>query len=193
MKLSTYAKSLGISYKTAYRWFKAGKLDAYQSDTGTIIVREPKRANGKVAVYARVSSADQRDDLDRQVDRLQTYAIAKGYQVAVIVREIASGLNDTRPRLDKLLADARYTTILVEHKDRLTRFGFHSLETLLKAQGRSLEVVLPGDTKNELVDDFVAIITSMAARIYGKRGNKKRAERIRKCIEQAAQDEGVQD
>lgn len=193
MKLSTYAKSLGISYKTAYRWFKAGKLDAYQSDTGTIIVREPKRANGKVAVYARVSSADQRDDLDRQVDRLQTYAIAKGYQVAVIVREIASGLNDTRPRLDKLLADARYTTILVEHKDRLTRFGFHSLETLLKAQGRSLEVVLPGDTKNELVDDFVAIITSMAASIYGKRGNKKRAERIRKCIEQAAQDEGVQD
>lgn len=193
MKLSTYAKSLGISYKTAYRWFKAGKLDAYQSDTGTIIVREPKRANGKVAVYARVSSADQRDDLDRQVDRLQTYAIAKGYQVAVIVREIASGLNDTRPRLDKLLADARYTTILVEHKDRLTRFGFHSLETLLKAQGRSLEVVLPGDTKNELVDDFVAIITSMAARIYGKRGNKNRAERIRKCIEQAAQDEGVQD
>jgi predicted site-specific integrase-resolvase len=91
------------------------------------------------------------------------------------------------------LADTRYTTILVEHKDRLTGFGFHYIETVLKTQGRSLEVVLPDDPKDDLVEDFVAIITSMAARIYGKRGNKHRAERIRKCIEQAAQAESVQD
>jgi hypothetical protein len=62
MRLSAYAKKMGVSYKTAFRWWKAGKLDAYQLDTGTVIVREPDQPqeSTQVALYARVSSADQK-------------------------------------------------------------------------------------------------------------------------------------
>src|SRR5690242_15415167 len=106
MRLRTYAQQMGVSYKTAYRWWKAGKLDAYQLDTGTIIVRDSVQsvASG-VALYARVSSADQKRDLDRQTQRLRDYAASKGYVVARDVREIASGLNGRRPKLTKLLMD----------------------------------------------------------------------------------------
>jgi predicted site-specific integrase-resolvase len=63
MRLRRYAQQMGVSYKTAYRWWKAGKLDAYQLDTGTIIVRDPVQpVVGGVALYARVSSADQKSD-----------------------------------------------------------------------------------------------------------------------------------
>jgi predicted site-specific integrase-resolvase len=184
---------MGVTYKTAYRWFKAGRLDAYQLDTGTIIVREQKSTGAGIALYARVSSADQRNDLDRQVDRLKEYAIAKGYKVDKIVTEIASGLNDSRPKLSALLKDTAIGLIVVEHRDRLSRFGLNHIVDLLEASGRGLEIVFPGDTSDDLVNDFVAIITSMAARIYGKRGNKHRAERIRQCVEQVAQDESLQE
>ena len=189
MKLSEYAKQTGVSYKTAYRWFKSGKLDGYQAETGTIIIRVQKDAPKGIALYARVSSADQRDDLERQVERLKTYAVGKGYQVDKIVTEIASGLNDSRPKLTKLLRDMSIGVIIVENRDRLTRFGFNYISELLDIQNRQIEVVFPGDTKDDLVNDFVAIITSMAARIYGRRGNKRRAEKIRKCIEGAADED----
>lgn len=102
---------------------------------------------------------------------------------------IASGLNDQRPKLEKLLADRSIGTIVVENRDRLTRFGSHYIETLLEAQGRHLELIFSGDTSDELVDDFIAVITSMAARIYGRRQSKRRAERIKQCVE-AAMKEG---
>lgn len=79
--------------------------------------------------------------------------------------EIASGLNDHRPKLIKLLSDTSIGIIVIEHKDRLTRFGFHYIEQLLATQGRTLEVIFPSDTDNDLVDDLVAVIMSMAARI----------------------------
>lgn len=193
MKLSTYAENLGISYKTAWRYFKDGKLDAYQTDTGTIIVRESvEKANG-VALYARVSSSDQRSDLDRQMERLQSYAIAKGYRIDKIVTEIASGLNDTRPKLKALLRDTNIGIIVVEHRERLTRFGFNYIVELLAAQGRTVEVIFPNETNDDLVADFIAVITSMCARLYGRRGNKNRTERLRQCIEKVAQDDSLQD
>src|SRR6266566_5575620 len=126
MRLGAYAQQMGISYKTAFRWWKAGKLDAYQLDTGTIIVRDPispQLATG-VALYARVSTTGQKADLERQVERLKTYAASRGYHVSKIVQEIASGMNDNRPKLSKLLTDASLGVIVVEHRDRLTRFGF---------------------------------------------------------------------
>jgi putative resolvase len=184
MRLSPYAKQMGVSYRTAFRWWKAGKLDAYQLDTGTIIVRD-KVSLPTVALYARVASAEQKQDLEKQLERLRDYAAAKGYQVIKEVTELASGLNDQRPKLMKLLTDASIGTILVEHKDRLTRFGYHYIEQLLACQGRKLEVVFPSDTNDELIDDFVAVITSMAARLYGRRNSKRRAEQVKKCIEQA--------
>jgi len=168
MKLSRYAKQAGVSYKTAWRWWKQGQLDAYQTPTGTVIVRDatvPAPTTGRVALYARVSSADQKSDLDRQMQRLRDYAAAKGYNVSKEVSELASGLNDHRPKLAKLLTDPTIGTLIVEHRDRLTRFGSEYIRQLLETQGRHLEVLFPSETENELVDDFVAVITSMAARI----------------------------
>ena len=107
----------------AWRWYKAGLLDAYQLPTKTIVVREPvaKPTASKIALYARVSSADQKDDLTRQLERLRDYAAAQGYTVSKEVVELASGLNDSRPKLAKLLTDTTISTIMVEHTDRLTR------------------------------------------------------------------------
>jgi putative resolvase len=192
MKLSQYAKQQGISYKTAWRWYKAGQLDAYQTPTGMVVVRDPKEVRpvtGRIALYARVSSSGQKEDLDRQMQHLKDYAAAKGYQVSKAVTEIASGLNDQRPKLAKLLADTSIGTIVVENRDRLTRCGSHYIETLLQAQGRHLEMLFPTDTGDELVDDFVAVITSMAARIYGRRQSKQRAEKIKQCVEHVMQEE----
>lgn len=192
MKLSQYAKKVGVSYKTAWRWYKAGTLDAYQTPTGMVIVRDPKDeqpTTGRIALYARVSSIDQKEDLARQLQRLKDYAAAKGYQVAKEVTEIASGLNDQRPKLGKLLADTSIGTIIVENRDRLTRFGSHYIETLLEAQGRHVEMIFQGDTGDELADDFVSVITSMAARIYGRRHSKERAEKIKQCVEQVMKQE----
>jgi putative resolvase len=194
MKLSQYAKKAGISYKTAWRWYKAGTLDAYQTPTGMVVVRDPhmeRIGTGRIALYARVSSADQKSDLERQVQRLRDYAAARGYQVAKEVTEIASGLNESRPKFLKLLADATIGTIIVEHKDRSTRFGWNYITTLMEAQGRRMEAVFPDETKDDLVNDFVSSITSMAARIYGRRGSRRKAERIKQCVEQVmkAEDE----
>lgn len=193
MRLSQYAKKMGVSYKTAFRWWKAGKLDAYQLDTGTVIVREPvpSEAPTNVALYARVSSADQKEDLERQMQRLKDYAVAKGYRVTKTVGELASGLNDSRPKFLKLLTDASIGVIVVERRDRATRFGLTYIEQLMQMQGRHLEVIFPSDTDNDLVDDFIAIITSMASRISRRRTSKRRAEKIKQCVEQVmrAEDE----
>ena len=192
MKLSQYAKKAGISYKTAWRWYKAGTLDAYQTPTGMVVVRDPQMERdltGRIALYARVSSAAQKSDLERQVQRLRDYAAARGYQVAKEVSEIASGLNDSRPKFLKLLADPTIGTIIVEHRDRSTRFGWTYITTLMEAQGRRMEAVFPDETKADLLNDFVSIITSMAARIYGRPGSKRRAERIKQCVEQVMKSE----
>ena len=192
MKLSQYAKKAGVTYKTAWRWYKAGTLDAYQTPTGMVIVRDSvaeKPETGRIALYARVSSADQKSDLERQMQRLRDYAAARGYRVAKEVVEIASGLNDNRPKFLKLLADPSIGTIIVEHRDRGTRFGWTYLTTLLEAQGRRIEAIFPNETQDDLVDDFVSLITSMAARMYGRRGSRRRAERIKQCVESVMKEE----
>ena len=137
MKLSTYARQIGVTYKTAYRWWKAGKLDAYQMDTGTVIVRDPLKVSASnVALYARVSSVDQKNDLERQLERRERITLLRGYQVTRMVSEIGSGLNDRRPKFLKLLTDPTIGVIVVEYRDRGTRFGFTYLEQLLAMQGR---------------------------------------------------------
>jgi predicted site-specific integrase-resolvase len=185
MKLSEYARQIGVTYKTAYRMYKRGELDAYQLPSGTIVVNEPDRPTGgnQIALYARVSSHDQKADAGRQLERLRDYAAARGYQVNQEVLEIASGLNDQRPKFSNLLGNPDIGVILVEHKDRATRFGFNYIALLLQAQGRRIEVINETDTRDELVADFVALITSMAARIYGRRSSRRRAQQIRECVE----------
>jgi len=185
MKLSAYARKIGVSYRTAFRWFHAGKLPGYQMDTGTIIITDapPETTitvtEQKVAIYTRVSAAENKDNLEGQAKRLTDYCAAKGYRVALVVKEIGSGVNDTRPKLMKLLTDPSVTLIVVEHKDRLTRFGFNYLEKLLAMQGRKIEVInLAENGKEDLVQDFVSIVTSFCARLYGQRRSKRKTERI---------------
>jgi putative resolvase len=185
MKLSVYARLVGVSYRTAFRWFKSGQIQGCQMDTGTILITEPvegihvQARPAKVAIYTRVSAAENKDNLDGQARRLQDYCAAKGYPIAAVVKEIGSGVNDARPKLLKLLNDPAITLIVVEHKDRLTRFGFNYIEQLLKMQDRKIEVINQAENgKEDLVQDFVSIVTSFCARLYGQRRSKRKTERI---------------
>jgi len=117
------------------------------------------------------------------------YAASRGYQVSKVVQEIASGRNDNRPNLLKLLLDQQIGTIVIEHRYQLTRFGFPYIGQLLLMQGRRIEVMSPTDTNHDLVHDFIAVITSMASRIYGRRHSKERAEKIKACVEHVMQQE----
>ncbi len=138
VKLSEWARANGVSRQSATRWFHAGVLPvpARQLATGTILVDEPSRISTGVAMYARVSSADQRGDLDRQVARLTAVATERRLPPTRVVAEVGSGLNGHRTKLLSLLRDPAVGTIVVEHRDRLARFGFEYLEAALAAQGR---------------------------------------------------------
>ena len=187
MKLIDYAHKMGISYKTAWRWFKAGKIQGKQMDTGTILITEDEPIQTlpwKVAIYTRVSSAENKYNLDSQAERLVAYCAARGYQVAKVVKEVGSGINDARPKFLALLADQRIGLIVVEQKERATRFGFRYLETLLKTQGRAIEVVNHAENSTEdLLADLTSIIYSFCARLYGQRRAKRKTERILQELE----------
>ena len=181
MKLSQYAKQQGISYRTALRWFRDGTIPGYQAPSGTIIVTERQKSQSveKVAIYARVSSSEHRANLERQAERLSQYCTARGYQVAMVVKEIGSGVNDSRPKLLSLLKDSSITRVVVEHRDRLTRFGFHYIDALFAIQGRVIEVVNPAENdKEELLADLASIIYSFCARLYGQRRAKRKTEKL---------------
>lgn len=190
MKLSQYAKKYGITYRTAFRWWQNGQIKGFQKPSGTIIVTEgeeeapvARAVAAMVVVYARVSSQNQKESLDRQVARLEDYCAAKGYQISRIVKEIASGVNDNRRKFLALLADPKVTTIVVEHKDRATRFGFRYLETLLALQGRSIEVVnLAENNREDLLQDLSSIVYAVCARLYGQRRAKRTQALIGKIL-----------
>ena len=182
MKLSEYARLRGINKRTAYRWFVAGKLPGYRTPNGMILVGvNPDNLpdSEKTVVYTRVSSSENKPNLDSQASRLTAYCAAKGWQVSQVVKEIGSGVNDSRPKFLSLLADVTVTRIVVEHKDRATRFGFRYLETLLAVQKRSIEVVnLSEDETSDLLADLSSIIYSFCARLYGQRRAKRKTEQI---------------
>ena len=193
MRLSQYAKQQGISYSTALRWWRQGHIRGYQAPTGTIIVEgetRPQVAEERVVIYARVSSPEHRDHLERQAERLSQYCTARGYQVHQVVKEIGSGVNDSRPKLLAILKEQRATRIVVEHKDRLTRFGFRYLETLLEVQGRTIEVVNTAENSTEdLLSDLTSIIYSFCARLYGqRRAQRKTAVLVAQLKAEAAPD-----
>ncbi|WP_100448503.1 IS607 family transposase [Glycomyces xiaoerkulensis] len=185
MKLSDWAARQGIAYQTAWRWAKSGRLPvrAYQAPSGTWIVDEPGTAPGRAVAYCRVSSADQKDDLDRQAVRVVEGANRRGIAVASVVAEIGSGMNGGRGKLTRLLSDAEAAVIVVEHRDRLTRFGFEHLEAALSAQGRSVVVLNQAETGDDLVREVTEVLTSLYARLYGRRSAKRRAEAALRAAE----------
>lgn len=123
------------------------------------------------------------------MSRLEDFAAFHGYTIASKVEEIGSGLNGTRAKLMKILGDNSISTIIVEHRDRLTRFGFEYIAMALEASGRNILVINESEEDLDIVQDFVDVVTSMCARIYGKRGAKNRADRAVRAAEQAEQAE----
>jgi putative resolvase len=185
MKLSFWAKSQGICYLTAYRWFKAGKIPgAVQKDTGTILVLQPVNIDtvDKAYIYCRVSNQSRRKELDYQVNRCAEFASARGIIVEKVYKEVASGMNDKRKELIKML-DANPTIIIVENKDRLTRFGFNYLESLLSKLGCKIVVMNEeSEDENDLMKDMISIITSLCCRLYGLRRTKNKILKIKEAL-----------
>ncbi|MBX5465819.1 MAG: IS607 family transposase [Clostridia bacterium] len=186
MKLSEWARLNGVSYKTAWLWFKKGILPvpARQLPTGTILVDASERAERGAVLYARVSSADQKADLDRQVARLAAFSAEKGIKVARVVAEVGSGLNGHRKGLISALRSPEYGAIIVEHRDRLARFGSEYIEAALAASGRRLIVMEPDERKDDLMQDMIDVLTSLCARLYGRRSARRRAERAVQCAQE---------
>ncbi|MCW2932835.1 MAG: Resolvase-like [Actinomycetia bacterium] len=180
MNLKEWAASQGVSYATARRWHDAGALPvpAYQAGR-LIVIGDPAPASraGVTAVYARVSSTDQKADLDRQVARVTAWAAAEGLAVGRVVTEVDSALDGKRRKFLALLRDETVTVIVVEHRDRFARFGAEYVEAALSAQGRRLLVADPAEVDDDLVGDVTEILASLCARLYGQRAARSRAER----------------
>ena len=142
----------------------------------------------RAGLYARVSSHDQRADLDRQVARLTGWAAQAGLPVARVEAEVGSGMNGARAKARRLLADPAVTVVVVEHRDRLGRMNTELVEAALSAQHRRL-VVLDGgeEVTDDLVRDMIEVLTSFCARLYGRRSARNRAE---KALRRAACDVG---
>lgn len=181
MYLREWAISVGVHPHTAYRWFHNGTLPVPATRVGprTILVDVQSvsgdHKTGSTALYARVSSHDQKTDLDAQVARLSIWAAGNDLKVTNIVTEVGSGMNGKRAKLTKLLEDSSITTIVVEHRDRFGRMNTELVEAALRATGRKLVVVDDTELDDDLVEDMVAVLTSFCARLYGKRGARNRA------------------
>jgi predicted site-specific integrase-resolvase len=189
MKLSVWAKANGLTYKTAWRLWQAGKLPvpAEQLATGTIIVHPPPApAAETVALYARVASSHQKADLERQLGRLAAHASGGKLIVVHSVAEIGSGLNGHRAKMMQLLADPTVKTIVVEHRDRLVRFGSEYIEAALQAAGRKLVVVDKTEMQDDLAQDMIDVLTAFCARRYGRRTAKNRARKALTAAEGTA-------
>jgi len=188
---------LGISYTTLRGYVRRGYIKPVLTPGGRWRFREEdvERLIGvvrqrRVILYARVFSSSQRDDLERQVRELEEWARQNnvgGYEVVI---DVGSGLEEDRKGFKKLLklaVERKISRIIVEYPDRLTRFGFKTIEELLRAFG--VEVVVLNqedkDPREELVEDLTTIVSHIAGKLYGMRSHKyeKVVEGARKLIE----------
>jgi len=193
LKPKEFCSIVGISYQTFKRWVREGRIRVVRTPTGRIrvpysmvehMLKEQTRVGevkeSKAIIYARVSSSDQRSDLERQVQYLTQYCSAKGYKVVDVLSDVASGLNTERRGLLKLfnyVVNRQVDVVVITHKDRLTRFGYEYLEYFLKQYGVSIETVFGEEPKNayqELVEDLITIVTSFAGKLYGMRSHRKK-------------------
>ncbi|HVQ98148.1 MAG TPA: IS607 family transposase [Mycobacterium sp.] len=181
MNLAAWAERNGVARVIAHRWFRAGLLPVSARRVGRlIVVDEPIGEAGpraRTAVYARVSSADQKADLDRQVARVTAWATAEQISVDKVVTGVGSALNGHRRKFLALLGDLAVMRIVVEHRDRFCRLGSEYVQAVLAAQGRGLVVVVSAEVDDDLVRDMTEILTSMWARVHGKRAAANRARR----------------
>lgn len=187
MKLSEWAKREGVHYQTAWRWFKKGLVpNAKKRSTGSVFVSEDKetRTEELTFIYCRVSNFSRKAEMEYQVQRCSQFCSSSGFPVKRVYKEIASGMNDSRKELWKMI-DANPTRIVVEHKDRLSRFGFTYLKRLLQKIGCEVVVINEAsEDKEDLLKDMVAIIYSFCARLYGMRRAQNKAKLIKEIAAQ---------
>ena len=187
IKLSEYAKRRTITYRTAWSHFKSNKIDgAFKDNTGNIFIPELNNTDYKYCVcYARVSSNSMKENLIRQQNRLEEFAASNGYNIVKSVKEIASGVNDNRRKLTDLLLMDNWNTLIVEHKDRLTRFGFNYIKLLLEKNNKKIIIINEtNEDKTDLMQDLISIFYSFSARMYGLR-RRRNKEDIKKFIERS--------
>lgn len=180
MNLTQWARSQGVSPRTAFRWFESDTLPvaAVRINSRSILVQQPLGDSPSgVALYARVSSHDQKDDLVGQLTRLEEYADQQGLNVVARVGEVGSGMSGRRAKITLLLRDPEVGTIVVEHRDRLGRMNIELIEAALAGAGRSITVVEESELDDDLVRDMTEVMTSFCARLYGRRGAANRARR----------------
>lgn len=187
MNLTEWAHSQGIHVTTAYRWYREGKLPVPARKVGRLILVSPEApaagSGERAGLYARVSSHDQKPDLDRQVARLTGWAAQAGMTIIRVEAEVGSGMNGSRPRARRILADAAVTVIVVEHRDRLGRMNTELAEAALRAAGRRLVVLDAGEVADDLVRDMIEVLTSSCARLYGRRSARNRALKAVGCAQ----------
>ena len=185
IKLSEYAKRLGITYKTAWNRYKKGLLNTRLDETGHVYVI--LESGNRAITYSRVSSNSQKNDLVSQNSRLKSFVISSpDLEFVRDYKEVASGMNDSRKVLIKLFdQSATWDVLVVENRDRLTRFGFNYIEKLLNLMGKSIIVLNENDNqKEDLMQDLISIFYSFSARMYGLRRRKTKSE-VEKVIEDA--------
>ena len=190
MNLTEWAHAQGIHAQTAYRWYREGKLPVPARKVGRLILVSPeaaaqaaRKADG-AGLYARVSSHDQKPDLDGQVARLSAWAAKAGLPVVRAEAEVGSGMNGSRAKVRRLLADPAVTVVVVEHRDRLGRMNTELVEAALSAHGRRLVVLDDSEVTDDLVRDMVEVLTSFCARLYGRRSARNRALKALGCAQQ---------
>ncbi len=193
MNLAEWVQTQHIHPQTAYRWFRVGQLPVPARRVGGLIMvgdlsGDDARPIGRTVVYARVSSAGQKSDLDRQVARVTAWATANGHTVDQVVTEVGSALNGKRQKFPGLLRDPTVTTIIVEHRDRFARFGAEYVAGALAAENRRIVVVDDTEVDEDLVRDMTELMTSLCARLYGRRSA---AHRAAKAVEGATSGTGA--
>ena len=186
--IGKFSKETGISISTLRRWDKEniykptfvteGGTRYYSEDQLNTIISGSSEINKskKIIGYCRVSSQKQKDDLERQVDNVKTYMLAKGYQFEIIT-DIGSGINYNNKGLNKLLdmvSNNQVDKIVIMYKDRLVRFGYELLENICMKHNTTIEIIdnTERTEEQELVEDLIQIITVISCRLQGKRAHK---------------------
>ena len=186
--IGEFADKIGKTIQTLRNWDKNNTFKpAYVTNAGTRYYSQEQlnnflglkgkiKINKKIVGYCRVSSNKQKDDLEKQIENVRKYMIAKGYQFEIIT-DIGSGINYNKKGLNQLIdmiTNSEIEKVVVLYKDRLIRFGYELIENLCEKYGTTIEIIdnTERTEEQELVEDLIQIVTVFSCRLQGKRANK---------------------